>query len=123
MAGGYTMSLPQEDRSYKGRKEMLEDIRVLLGGRVAEALTLDDNGNIKGWKDKVDGLRTQFPNMFEAANDGSNPDGYEVVPLSLRKGSGGNDAPTKESFRNMTYEQRVALKQQNESLYRQLRGN
>lgn len=88
-----------------------------------EALTLDDNGNIKGWKDKVDGLKTQFPNMFEAANDGSNPDGYEVVPLPLRKGSGGNDAPTKESFRNMTYEQRVALKQQNESLYRQLRGN
>lgn len=88
-----------------------------------EALTLDDNGNIKGWKDKVDGLRTQFPNMFEAANEGSNPDGYEVVPLPLRKGSGGNDAPTKESFRNMTYEQRVALKQQNESLYRQLRGN
>lgn len=88
-----------------------------------EALTLDDNGNIKGWKDKVDGLRTQFPNMFEAANDGSNPDGYEVVPLPLRKGSGGNDAPTKESFRNMTYEQRVALKQQNETLYRQLRGN
>ncbi len=42
MAGGYTMSLPQQDRSYKGRKEMLEDIQVLLGGRVAEALTLDD---------------------------------------------------------------------------------
>ncbi len=42
MAGGYTMSLPQEDRSYKCRTEMLEDIQVLLGGRVAEALTLDD---------------------------------------------------------------------------------
>ena len=42
MAGGYTMSLPQQDRSYKARKEMLEDIQVLLGGRVAEALTLDD---------------------------------------------------------------------------------
>jgi hypothetical protein len=88
-----------------------------------ETMTLDENGNIKGWNDKVDGLKTQFPNMFEAANDGSNPDGFEVVPLPLRKGSGGNDAPTKESFRNMTYEQRVALKQQNESLYRQLRGN
>ena len=36
------MSLPQEDRSYKCRGEMLEDIQVLLGGRVAEALTLDD---------------------------------------------------------------------------------
>lgn len=87
-----------------------------------ETLTLDDNGNIKGWNEKVDGLKTQFPNMFEAANEGSNPDGLEVIPLPLRKGNGGNDAPTKESFRNMTYEQRVALKQQNESLYRQLRG-
>lgn len=42
MAGGYTMSLPAEDRSYKRKKEMLEDVQVLLGGRVAEALTLDD---------------------------------------------------------------------------------
>ena len=36
------MSLPQQERSYKCRGEMLEDIQVLLGGRVAEALTLDD---------------------------------------------------------------------------------
>ncbi len=42
MAGGYTMSIPTEDRSYKCRKEMLEDIVVMLGGRVAEALVLDD---------------------------------------------------------------------------------
>ena len=36
------MSLPQHDRSYKCRGEMLEDIQVLLGGRVAEALMLED---------------------------------------------------------------------------------
>ena len=42
MAGGYTMSLPQTDRSYKAKKEMLEDIQVLLGGRVAESLVLED---------------------------------------------------------------------------------
>jgi len=42
MAGGYTMSLPENDRKYRVRKEMLEDIQVLLGGRVAEALVLDD---------------------------------------------------------------------------------
>lgn len=42
MAGGYTMSLPAEDRSYRSRKEMDEDIVVLLGGRVAEALILGD---------------------------------------------------------------------------------
>ncbi|MBE6757804.1 MAG: ATP-dependent zinc metalloprotease FtsH [Ruminococcaceae bacterium] len=42
LAGGFTMQLPQEDRSYKLRGEMCEEIQVLLGGRVAEALVLDD---------------------------------------------------------------------------------
>ena len=42
MAGGYTMPLPTEDRSYCSKKEMLEDIIVALGGRVAEALVLND---------------------------------------------------------------------------------
>ena len=42
MAGGYTMHLPTEDKSYKSKKGMEEDIVVLLGGRVAEALVLGD---------------------------------------------------------------------------------
>ncbi len=42
MAGGFTMSLPSEDKSYRSRKEMLEEIVVLLGGRVAEAIILGD---------------------------------------------------------------------------------
>ena len=42
MAGGFTMSLPTEERSYKARGDMLDDIVVLLGGRVAEALILGD---------------------------------------------------------------------------------
>ncbi|MDD5796665.1 MAG: ATP-dependent zinc metalloprotease FtsH [Oscillospiraceae bacterium] len=42
MAGGYTMPLPTEDKSYSSRNEMLEDIVVCLGGRVAEALVLND---------------------------------------------------------------------------------
>ena len=42
MAGGYTMHLPTEDRSYKSRDEMREELVVQLGGRVAEALVLDD---------------------------------------------------------------------------------
>ena len=42
MAGGYTMHLPSEDKSYKSKKGMEEDIVVLLGGRVAEALVLGD---------------------------------------------------------------------------------
>ena len=42
MAGGYTLSLPEHDRSYMSRKEMREEIVTLLGGRVAESLVLDD---------------------------------------------------------------------------------
>ena len=42
MAGGYTMPLPTEDKSYNSRKHMIEEIVVDLGGRVAEELVLDD---------------------------------------------------------------------------------
>ena len=42
MAGGYTMSIPTEDRNYRSRKEMEENIVTLLGGRVAESLVLGD---------------------------------------------------------------------------------
>lgn len=42
MAGGYTMSLPAEDRSYDTKKGMQENIVTLLGGRIAEKLVLDD---------------------------------------------------------------------------------
>ncbi len=42
MAGGYTMSLPSEDKVYKTKKEMEETLIVLLGGRIAEDLMLGD---------------------------------------------------------------------------------
>ena len=41
-AGGYTMSLPSEDKMYNTYKEMKEEIVVLLGGRVAEAIIFGD---------------------------------------------------------------------------------
>ncbi len=41
-AGGYTLSLPKEDVFYNSKTEMMEEIVVLLGGRVAEQLTLGD---------------------------------------------------------------------------------
>jgi cell division protease FtsH len=41
-AGGYTLSLPKEDKYYVSKTEMIEDIIELLGGRVAEKLVLDD---------------------------------------------------------------------------------
>ena len=42
MAGGFTMSLPEHDKSYVSKTEMRENIITLLGGRVAEKLILDD---------------------------------------------------------------------------------
>ena len=41
-AGGYTLSLPEKDKFYASKKEMLDNIVTLLGGRVAETLTMDD---------------------------------------------------------------------------------
>ena len=58
-----------------------------------EALELDENDNIKGWDDKLTGLKTQFPTMFESASgdgyrvhgDGKLPDGdnHETAPKNL----------------------------------------
>ena len=41
-AGGFTMSLPEKDKTYVSKNEMYNNIVVLLGGRVAEKLILDD---------------------------------------------------------------------------------
>lgn len=42
MAGGYTMSLPEHDRSFVSKTQMEENIITLLGGRVSEKIILDD---------------------------------------------------------------------------------
>lgn len=41
-AGGYTLSLPKEDRYYATRSELLDELKLLLGGRVAEELVLHE---------------------------------------------------------------------------------
>lgn len=85
-----------------------------------ESLELDENENIKGWKDKLDGLKTQFPTMFESPGK----DGLQVLGDNrLPKGDHINTIPTKEEFLNMSYEQRVALKESNEQAYKQLAKN
>lgn len=42
MAAGYTMNLPEDDRTHMSRRKMCESIAMMLGGRVAEAIALDD---------------------------------------------------------------------------------
>ena len=83
-------------------------------------LALDENGKIKGWDDKIAALKTQFPTQFESAPDDGN--GFRVFnPNKLEKGDPGEHTPTKDEFLKMTYEQRVALKEKNEELYKKLK--
>lgn len=42
MAGGYTLTLPKQDKYYISKSELLDEITQLMGGRVAEQLVLDD---------------------------------------------------------------------------------
>lgn len=82
-----------------------------------EKLELDESGNIKGWEDKLQGLKTQFPNMFESGDS----NGFKV--LGDNRLPGGDDRKatvTREEFLKMGYNDRLKLKQENEQLYKQL---
>ncbi len=80
MAGGYTMSLPTEDKSYRSRAGMLDDIVVLLGGRVSEALILGDIST---------GASNDLERATQIARDMVTRYGMSDVigPLSLESGS------------------------------------
>ena len=78
-------------------------------------IELDDQGNIKGWDDKVAGLKTQFPANFVSAGGKK----YEEHKLP----DGGQDPTetiTKEQFNKMGYHSRVELKKNNPEQYSQL---
>lgn len=55
-----------------------------------EALELDENDNIKGWDDKLSGLKTQFPTMFENAQLGGKKIDENILPGG-EQGNGGNE--------------------------------
>lgn len=84
-------------------------------------LELDDLGNIKGWDDKLSGLKVQYPTMFASAQG---DDGYHVYkPGENRLPGGGNDQTvSKEQFMKMGIEERSKFKAENESLYNQYMG-
>lgn len=83
-----------------------------------ETLELDENEQIKGWDDKLAGLKTQFPTMFVAAGDDGS--GYEPIDNGgLPKGDGSRTV-TKEQFRAMDYNERAKLKEENAELFKQL---
>ena len=82
-----------------------------------KALELDESGDIKGWDDLLSGLQTQFPTFFDSAKG---KDGLTVYEPTKLKKSDENRNPTREEFKNMGYEQRVALKNENPELFKQL---
>ena len=83
-----------------------------------ESLELDENGNIKGWDDKLSGLRTQFPSMFESAV----ADGYQVLGDNRLPGNDDSNALTREQFDRMGYQSRLKLKNEQPELYAQMTG-
>lgn len=82
-----------------------------------KALELDESGDIKGWDDLLSGLQTQFPTFFDSAKG---KDGLTVYEPAKLKKSDENRNPTREEFRNMNYNQRLALKNENPELFKQL---
>lgn len=81
-----------------------------------EELKLDENGKIKGWEDKLSGLKTQFPTQFETA---SNP---KVVERKLPEGSGG-DTMTREGLLKKPYAERMKIYSENPEAYRTAMNN
>lgn len=81
-----------------------------------KSLELDDADNIKGWKDLLSGLKTQFPTQFEGEGQRKYKDG------SLPDSNGGGEV-TLEQFRKMGVEERSKFKAENEALYNQYKGN
>lgn len=83
-----------------------------------EAITLDENGNIKGWDALRDGLKTQFPTMFESSTVARKVLGDNRLPESDGAGVG----ITQEQFSKMGYQSRLKLKQEQPDVYAQMTG-
>lgn len=76
---------------------------------------LGENGEVKGLDEKVKGLKTQFPNQFEASSQ------KKIEEKKLEKGDdNGSAGVTPEQFAKMGYSSRVKLKEENPTLYEQL---
>ena len=80
-----------------------------------ETLELDDNDNIKGWADKLSGLKTQFPNMFETSAAGG--DKKIIDPNKLPDG-GKDKTLTKSELLKKPYAERMQIYNENPEAYK-----
>ena len=75
-------------------------------------IELDDQGNIKGWDDKIAGLKTQFPANFNSSTQKK----YEEH--KLEDGDGSGDAITRESLLKKPYAERMKIFNENPEAYK-----
>ena len=73
---------------------------------------LDEQGNIKGWDDKIAGLKTQFPANFASAG------GKKYEEHKLENGDGSGDAITRESLLKKPYAERMRIYNENPEAYK-----
>lgn len=76
-----------------------------------ESLELDENENIKGWDDKLSGLKVQFPNMFESASGAK-----KIEENKLEKGDNSSSF-TRADILKKPYAERAALYAENPEAY------
>ena len=80
-------------------------------------IELDDQGNIKGWDDKIAGLKTQFPANFNSSAQKK----YEEH--KLENGDGSGDAITRESLLKKPYAERMKIYNENPEAYKNAMNN
>lgn len=80
-------------------------------------LALDEQGKIKGWDDKLAGLKTQFPTQFEAEGK------KNIIENRLPNTGGNGEGISKEAFAKMGYQERLKVYQENPETYKQLIQN
>ena len=86
-----------------------------------ETLELDENDNIKGWESQLDGLKTQFPNMFGDGEGGKDFKPYK--PEGLPRGKGDDKGMTRAELLKKPYAYRNELSQTDPELYSSIMKN
>lgn len=82
-----------------------------------DELTLDENGKIKGWDDKLASLKTQFPTQFETASQ------KKVLEQKLPGSDDNGGALTKETLLKKPYAERMKLFNENPEAYKNAMKN
>ena len=79
-------------------------------------LTLDDNGDIKGWADKVAALKTQFPNQFSDTGDSRKVEPQRLPDPEEQHGNG----LTRSEVLKKPYAERLKMFEENPEGFREL---